>query len=90
MKPTSNLRLSFYLALVVFFGLPVVGNASEGETTKSLLDLYREGGPIMHVIALCSVATLALGTYCGIMYRRAKMMPINHIMPMLQYIAITY
>jgi biopolymer transport protein ExbB len=45
------------------------------ETTKSLLDLYREGGPIMHVIALCSVATLALGTYCALMYRKAKMMP---------------
>jgi biopolymer transport protein ExbB len=31
----------------------------------------------MHVIALCSVATLALGTYCAIMYRKAKMMPVR-------------
>ena len=73
MKPTSNLRSSFYLSLTLIFGLPVLGNAANGETTKSLLDLYQEGGPIMHVIALCSVATLALGTYCAIMYRRAKM-----------------
>jgi biopolymer transport protein ExbB len=45
------------------------------ETAKSLLDLYREGGPVMHVIALCSVATLALTAYCAIMFRKAKMMP---------------
>jgi biopolymer transport protein ExbB len=63
------------LLLVWTCGLPVIASASEAETTKSLLDLYREGGPIMHVIALCSVATLALGTYCAIMYRKAKMMP---------------
>ena len=29
----------------------------------------------MHIIALCSVATLALGAYCAIMYRKGKMMP---------------
>ena len=75
MKPTSNLRSSFCLSLIILFGLPVISRAAEVETTKSLLDLYREGGPIMHVIALCSVATLALGTYCALMYRKAKMMP---------------
>jgi biopolymer transport protein ExbB len=45
------------------------------ESSKSLLDLYREGGPVMHLIALCSIATLALGAYCGIMYRKGKLMP---------------
>ena len=75
MKPTSNLRSPFCLSLILLFGLPVISRAAEVETTKSLLDLYREGGPVMHVIALCSVATLALGTYCALMYRKAKMMP---------------
>jgi biopolymer transport protein ExbB len=79
MKPTSNLRLSFCLSLILIFGLPVVSMAAEAETTKSLLDLYREGGPIMHVIALCSVATLALGTYCAIMYRKARLMPAHMV-----------
>jgi len=46
-----------------------------GETHKSLLGLYLEGGPIMHLIALCSVCTLALGAYCAISYRRGKLMP---------------
>jgi biopolymer transport protein ExbB len=56
---------------------PHSATASAEATHKSLLDLYREGGPVMHIIVLCSVATLALGTYCGIMFRKSKMMPAN-------------
>ena len=74
MRRKSNLRLLFPLFLYLAAGLPVVADAAELET-QELLDLYREGGPVMHVIALCSVATLALGAYCGIMYRKGKMMP---------------
>jgi len=44
-------------------------------TDKSLLDLYREGGPIMHLIALCSVAVTALGSYCLVTLRKKKFMP---------------
>jgi biopolymer transport protein ExbB len=62
---------------IILGGLPATADASELETAKSLLDLYREGGPVMHVIALCSVATLALAAYCAIMFRKAKMMPAN-------------
>jgi hypothetical protein len=75
MRRKSNLRLLFSLFLVLTSGFTVTANAAELEAAKSLLDLYREGGPVMHVIALCSVATLALGAYCAIMYRKAKMMP---------------
>jgi biopolymer transport protein ExbB len=53
--------------------LPSTAGAAGIETDKSLLDLYREGGPVMHIIALCSIVTLALGTYCGIMYRKGRM-----------------
>lgn len=74
MRRISNLRPLFSLFLVLA-GAPDTASASELETTKSLLDLYREGGPVMHVIALCSVATLALAAYCAIMFRKAKMMP---------------
>jgi biopolymer transport protein ExbB len=78
MKHTSDLRLLLCLLLVLTGGLPVSVSAAELET-KSLLDLYREGGPVMHIIALCSVATLALAAYCAIMYRKAKMMPAHVI-----------
>jgi biopolymer transport protein ExbB len=71
LRPLSDL-LFFGVGLLL---LPATAGASGMETHKSLLDLYREGGPVMHIIALCSVATLALGAYCGIMYRKAKMMP---------------
>jgi biopolymer transport protein ExbB len=70
-RPPFSLFLIFATALF----LPVTAEAAESETVKSLLDLYREGGPVMHVIALCSVATLALATYCAIMYRKARLMP---------------
>lgn len=45
------------------------------KSDKSLLDLYKEGGPIMHVIAACSVATLALGLYCLLTQSKSKLMP---------------
>jgi biopolymer transport protein ExbB len=54
---------------------------------KSLLDLYREGGPIMHFIALCSVAVVALGGYCGYMIRKGKVMPSSLIGTLNQYMA---
>ena len=73
-KQTDSL-LPFLLILSGGLLLPATAGASEVETSKSLLDLYREGGPVMHIIALCSVATLALGTYCAIMYRKARIMP---------------
>jgi biopolymer transport protein ExbB len=73
--------------LILFaIGLPLSAQAAGPETSKSLLDLYREGGPIMHLIALCSVGTLALAAYCAVTYRKAKLLPakvisdLNHLM----------
>ena len=79
MKLKRNDRRLLNLLIILSGGLllPATAGASGVETDKSLLDLYREGGPVMHIIALCSVVTLALGTYCGIMYRKARMMPAN-------------
>jgi biopolymer transport protein ExbB len=55
--------------------LPHVANAAGTESTKSLLDLYREGGPVMHLISLCSVASVALSVFCWVSYRKARMLP---------------
>jgi len=54
---------------------PSSASAMGTATDKSLLDLYREGGPIMHLIALCSVAVTALGSYCLVTLRKKKFMP---------------
>ena len=80
MKLKRDDRRLLNLLLILSGGLllPATAGASGVETDKSLLDLYREGGPVMHIIALCSVVTLALGTYCGIMYRKARMMPASY------------
>ena len=71
-RKTGNILLLAALALCL---APMSAHAMGVESSKSLLDLYREGGPVMHLIALCSIATLALGAYCGIMYRKGKLMP---------------
>lgn len=49
--------------------------AAEEVSTKSALDLYREGGPVMHLVALCSVAAVALVVYCGVSFRRGRLLP---------------
>lgn len=50
-------------------------SAMNVEGGKSALDLYREGGPIMHLIALCSIITVSLAVYCGILTRRQRALP---------------
>jgi biopolymer transport protein ExbB len=54
---------------------PQTASAMGVASDKSLLDLYRDGGPIMHLIALCSVAVMSLGAYCVVMFRKGKLMP---------------
>ena len=71
-KKITNLLL---LALLCVVLVPATAGAAEGGTNKSLLDLYKEGGPIMHLIALCSISVMALGAYCLVMFRKSKMMP---------------
>jgi biopolymer transport protein ExbB len=74
------------VVLTCAIGLPLSAEAADTETHKSLLDLYREGGPVMHLIALCSIAALALAAFCAVTYRKAKMLPgkvvadLNHMM----------
>jgi len=66
------LILTFVLGLLA---IPDSAHAMGVSTDKSLMDLYREGGPIMHIIALCSVAVTSVGGYCALMFRKKKLMP---------------
>ena len=68
--------LAVLAALLAAF-LPSTASAMGVATSKSLLDLYRDGGPIMHLIALCSISVVALGAYCAVMFRKGKLMPAN-------------
>ena len=49
--------------------------AAGEESAKSALDLYREGGPVMHLVAACSIAAVALALYCGISFRKGRLLP---------------
>ena len=51
---------------------------------KSLLDMYRDGGPVMHLIALCSVGMIALSGFCAVSYRKGKLMPDALVAPLNQ------
>ena len=80
----STAALSALGAILLF--APLHAEAATAESSKSLLDLYKEGGPIMHLIALCSVAALALAAYCTVTYRKGRILSpkalsdLNHLM----------
>jgi len=76
-SPHATRSSLLFLAVLTLAFLPSTANAMSVATNKSLLDLYRDGGPIMHLIALCSVSVMALGTYCAVMFRKGKLMPPN-------------
>jgi biopolymer transport protein ExbB len=61
--------------LMLFLSVPHPARAGSPDGGKSLLELYQEGGPVMHLIALCSVAALALAVFCHFTYRRANLLP---------------
>lgn len=52
-----------------------IADEKEIVAEKSLLDLYRTGGSLMHAILLCSIGTIAAGIYCFITINPRKMMP---------------
>jgi biopolymer transport protein ExbB len=71
-KTRPSLGLKTLLCLLVCHE-PV--NAAEAESaTRSLLDLYQEGGFVMHVIACCSVIGVAIALHCTIMLRKRAML----------------
>ena len=72
MKSHARLALITLLCVLVIHE-PV--NAADAEpSTRSLLDLYHEGGFVMHVIACCSVMGVALALHCTIMLRKRAML----------------
>jgi biopolymer transport protein ExbB len=46
-----------------------------GHRSKTLIDLYREGGWVMHMIAVTSVATVAVLSYCLVSLSKGRILP---------------
>lgn len=67
--------IPFSLTAVTLALLTSTASASGPALDKSLLDLYREGGPVMHMIALCSIATIAIALFCQLTQSRKKLLP---------------
>lgn len=89
MKTAPKLALvMLFLTVFHFFALCVV-RAEPAPTTReivdekvkqkqrdqSLLDLYLQGGWLMHPIALCSMGTIAVGAYCALQVTRGRFAP---------------
>lgn len=78
---TTSITLAFVLltSLTTFAQEPASTDApppASGEVQeKSLLDLYNQGGVLMHFILLCSIGTIAVGVYCFIQINPKKMRP---------------
>ncbi len=74
---TINHRFKHTLLALAAVGFAAVAQAQEaagtGETSKTLLDLWKVGGPIMWPIGLCSVIGVGLAVYCALQYRIDKM-----------------
>ena len=84
----NKLPAALTIAVGLIMAASMNASAMSGvESNKSLLDLYREGGMVMHMIAACSIATMALGIYCFLLTRRARVMPapvVNHLMHLME------
>jgi biopolymer transport protein ExbB len=71
-KPILSLTIKALIGLLVF---PEALEGAEAEAnTRSLLDLYHDGGFVMHIIASCSVLGMALAVHCTMILRRRVML----------------
>lgn len=55
--------------------------------TKSLLDLYKEGGWVMHLIAVCSIGTIAVSVFCILQINRRKIVPASLVTTLNRHMA---
>lgn len=49
--------------------------AAPAEQSKTLLDVFQSGGPLMFPLLLCSVGTVAVAAYCFVQINGRKMIP---------------
>ncbi len=54
---------------------PAAAEAPAKHRSKTLIDLYKEGGWVMHMIALTSIATVSTLSFCIIAINRKKVVP---------------
>jgi len=89
MKVSSHLLISTLLLtlfVLIFAAPPVSAQEATGEpTSKSLLDLYQQGGMFMHLLAICSIGTVAVAVYCFLLIDKKKICPDHLVESLTQY-----
>lgn len=82
---------SALLITVIGLLMPVVAMAQDATEaaapvkTKTLLDLFLAGGPLMYPLLLCSIGTAAVAIYCFLQINSKKMMPKAQVEAVGQY-----
>lgn len=75
-RPTAQRLITAALFLLPSFGLLAQDAETPAPSSNvSLLDLYLQGGALMHVIALCSLGTIAVAAFCALKISRKRLMP---------------
>jgi len=83
-RTTAVTLAAFALALPCALAQDAVP-AGEPVATKTLLDLFLAGGPLMYPLLLCSIGTAAVEAYCFLQVNGAKMMPKTQVEAVGQY-----
>jgi biopolymer transport protein ExbB len=92
MNKLNHVRTCFLVAWL-FLSAPTPLFSQENEVPplraeveeKSLLDLYKQGGMLMHPILLCSIGTIAVGVYCFLQISANKMQPRAQVDALVHY-----
>ncbi len=85
MRPLFQIIRPVFIALVLFMvSMSVASRTASAQSpaalpatvqNESLLDLYAKGGWVMHAIALASIGTIAVISFCAIRIKRSTMLP---------------
>ncbi len=86
-RVTLTLIAAFVVAAMATFSAPAIAQSPEdapGSTTGpvetvSLLELYNQGGLLMHFILMCSIAVISISGFCFLRINRRRLLPVRMI-----------
>ena len=78
------ITLLILLSATAVFGQDPAAPAIESET--SLLDVYKQGGWMMHILLVCSVGTIAIAVYCFVQITAKRMAPKSNYETLLRHV----
>lgn len=75
----STVKTAFCAALLLLPTIAGAAEAPQGEQTQTLMDFYKEGGWVMHILLVCSIAIVWLVIDVWMRTSRKRMTPPNDV-----------